>query len=172
MKQIRRSVFETNSSSVHSISIIKSVDQYSIPQRIEFDNDSQFGWEVETYSDANSKANYLMSGIACSAKDQETLNRNVKLLFDALESWGVKHNAPSFEYNTYGGSGWFSFGGVDHAGELEEFVEIVLNDRNLLYNFLFGRESVIATGNDNDDSDRSNPWQENDPNYYVYIKGN
>jgi len=174
MKQVRRSVFETNSSSVHSISIIKSVDRYSIPKQIKFDNDCEFGWEVETYRDTNSKANYLMSGIACSAKDQETLNRNVKLLFDALDSWDVKHDTPTFEYRTWGDGerGWFSFGSVDHGGELDDFVETVLNDRNLLCNFLFDIDSIIETGNDNEDCDRPESLHENDPNYYVYVKGN
>ena len=41
--------------------------------------------------------------------------------------------------------------GIDHSGELKDFLEEIFNDETLLMNYLFSPESFIATGNDNDD---------------------
>lgn len=43
-KQLRKSVFETNSSSTHSI-CINSTGDYMIPEKIHFENDGCFGWD-------------------------------------------------------------------------------------------------------------------------------
>ena len=172
MKQIRRSVFETNSSSVHSISIIKKVDSVAIPKQIFFDNECEFGWSVETLNDVNSKANYLMSAIACTAKDKDELDRNVELFLGALSGTKCNNYGLTFEYHHWDGHDYFSFGGIDHGNELEEWVQELLGNHDLLYNFLFSENSVIQTGNDNDESDYPEPWQAKDPNYFVYIKEN
>ncbi len=62
MQQIRKSVFETNSSSTHSISI----DSHGDIELITPDDDGyiyidigQFGWEEETHHDFATKASYL-----------------------------------------------------------------------------------------------------------------
>lgn len=57
-RQIRRGVFETNSSSIHSISIINENSKFELPQRIKFEQDC-FGWDFETYTDTDSKASYF-----------------------------------------------------------------------------------------------------------------
>lgn len=172
MKQIRRSVFETNSSSVHSISIIKKVDSLHIPKQILFDNQCDFGWDPETLNDVNSKANYLMSAIACTAKGKDELDRNTKLFIDALSEVGCHHYGLTFEYHHWDGHDYFSFGGIDHGNELEEWVQKLLDDHELLYNFLFSEGSVITTGNDNEEEDIWEPWHDGDPNYFIFIKGN
>ena len=61
--QIRRGVFETNSSSVHSISIIKDNFKGSLPSQFTINCDGEFGWEVKTYDDTESKAAYLYQAI-------------------------------------------------------------------------------------------------------------
>ena len=60
--QIRRSVFETNSSSTHSISIVREPTNIHFPTTLEF-NVGEFGWEWKTYSDYLSKASYLYTAI-------------------------------------------------------------------------------------------------------------
>ena len=42
-------------------------------------------------------------------------------------------------------------GEVDHAIELKEFVDALLQDEELLKRYLFSKESFILTGNDNED---------------------
>lgn len=64
-KLIRKGVFETNSSSCHSLSIEKS-DTTTVLDTI-YPNEEgnvvleggEFGWEVEVYNDAYTKANYV-----------------------------------------------------------------------------------------------------------------
>jgi hypothetical protein len=64
-KQIRQSVFETNSSSTHSISIA-NVDPANLMESMDLDSSNnvviygqEFGWEVQDYNDAETKAAYL-----------------------------------------------------------------------------------------------------------------
>jgi len=61
--QTRQAVFETNSSSTHSLSISSSstdlLDTLPLNEQGEVVlNGGQFGWEVEDYSDAGTKASY------------------------------------------------------------------------------------------------------------------
>lgn len=44
-RQIRKSVFETNSSSTHAICITKKKDNYKLPDHIDFEF-GKFGWGI------------------------------------------------------------------------------------------------------------------------------
>lgn len=44
-RQIRKSVFETNSSSTHAICITKKKDNYKLPDHIDFEF-GEFGWDM------------------------------------------------------------------------------------------------------------------------------
>lgn len=58
-RQIRRSCFETNSSSTHAICIAKAdVDKSSFPNHVTFTH-GDFGWENEEYWSLWSKASYF-----------------------------------------------------------------------------------------------------------------
>lgn len=61
-RQIRKSVFETNSSSTHAICITKKKDNYKIPKHIDFEF-GEFGWEHDEYSDPETKLSYLVTMI-------------------------------------------------------------------------------------------------------------
>ena len=71
MKQIRRNVFETNSSSTHSISFSskkKALEDSTL--KIEDDGYihtefGEFGWEIENYTRQEDKLQYLITMIAC-----------------------------------------------------------------------------------------------------------
>lgn len=77
--QIRRGVFETNSSSVHSISIIKDDFKSSLPIQFTIDCDGMFGWEVYTYDSPENKAAYLYQAIV----SYPTYNEHNKEWYDA-----------------------------------------------------------------------------------------
>lgn len=66
MKQIRRSVFETNSSSSHSISMTSRADNFVNP-KTEYIYDTaefgEYGWENEWYGSVNGKLNYVFTMI-------------------------------------------------------------------------------------------------------------
>ena len=70
MRKIRKNVFETNSSSMHSVCIRgrKRLDRPNLPI-LPLDNKvisefGEFGWEIENYSDQETKLSYLLTMIA------------------------------------------------------------------------------------------------------------
>ena len=142
-RQIRRSVFETNSSSTHSVSISKKPVDVS-DKSIHF-NIGEFGWEngiVDT-------ADYLYTAILELDEDDNLLNR----LKDVLDKNNIKYSfkTPRYEYSRDGESKWLDYGYIDHYDETREFVETVLDDEDMLMRLLFG-DSCVYTGNDNQDS--------------------
>ena len=196
--QVRRSVFETNSSSTHSISIVKESSNTHFPSVVEF-NTGEFGWEWENYNDYRSKASYLYTAILETTQLKTTeelvdgkkqckdlINEKLDKIRDILYKYGIVCVFDSFEihYYDYGVSvgrchNYYPNhkGYIDHGYELVGWVDRILNDETLLINFLFDNDSVIETGNDNDDC----PWREdfdefedmrNTDKYDTYIKGN
>lgn len=133
MKQIRSNVFETNSSSTHSICISKS--GYEIPQNITFYLDS-FGWEDTTANPAN----YLYTAImTCGKNSEEYFNR----LTDTLDKYNIPY-AVALESH----SGYY---GIDHNEGLNEFLSDILSNEDLLLRYLCG-DTVIYLGSDSDKS--------------------
>ena len=172
MRQIRRGVFETNSSSTHSICISKEPVKH-IPDSIHF-SFGEYGWENDCVYDT---ASYLYTAMyELGMKDE------IDGLKEILESRGIKC---SFEQSK---SAWDS-GGVDHAGELSNLIHDLLSDEEKLMRYLFG-SSVIYTGNDNcdenldmcccaeetiwdDDAQKMIPNPNYNPDVYdYYYKGN
>ena len=193
--QIRRSVFETNSSSTHSISIVREPTNIHFPTTLEF-NVGEVGWEWKIYSDYRSKASYLYTAIlynTCLESNTELsegkqqcramVNEKLNKIKDVLSKYGIKcifHSLQIKPYN-YIYSTWSYYPGtrgyIDHGNELKEWINTILNDETLLINFLFDNDSVIETGNDNEEC----PWREyfdesedlrSTNNYYTYIKSN
>lgn len=182
-RQIRRSCFETNSSSTHAICITKG--GYTKGDYIEFEP-GEFGWEFDTYNDLHSRASYLITAIFNSDKDYA--DKKLQQLKDILDDNGIKYVIPEpktdlWEYNGATKYYYDIDGYIDHAGETREFVEAVLSDSDRLMRYLFG-DSMIITGNDSSDdySDRMyvNEGEEvtkwglkpEFDNYEVYQKGN
>ena len=101
--QIRRGVFETNSSSVHSISIVKDSFNGSFPAKFTIDCNGEFGWEVDTFDDSSSKAAYLYQAIRyyptfiLHGKEKRNVNTDKEILQNLmdkfignLESYGIE----------------------------------------------------------------------------------
>ena len=152
-RQIRRSVFETNSSSTHAICISKG--DYNIINHIDFDV-GDFGWECETYRTLHSKASYLITAIL--DLDKETSDNYLNKLTDILDNNGIEYTLPELKVGSYeyGEKTVYYYdidGYIDHASETKEFLDAVLLDSNTLFRYLFG-DSMIITGNDNDDDFR------------------
>ena len=160
--QIRKGLFETNSSSTHSIVIGNNgEDIYSdLPEQVYFEG-GEFGWEHEVYNDVESKASYLYTSIVwCDMleyidKIKEILAKwNVEAIFEKLDKNG---NFTSWSY-------------VDHGGENVELVKQLCENEELLMNYLFSKGSFVETGNDNDDTE----FTHNHPKNVMlnYYKGN
>jgi len=170
-RQIRKSVFETNSSSIHSIIISNDFPTKSeIPSVLHFCRD-EFGWEWAIYNNCAKKANYLyecLIDLYYDWKDgsKTKLEQVCNQIKDALSMYGIECD---FEEVT--AKNWDD-GYVDHGEENKELVEYLLSDPKNLIRFLFNYDSCISTGNDND-------WYDDEyfgmPKYYDgirFIKGN
>lgn len=145
MKQIRQGVFETNSSSTHSICIAKDVDP-ELPKRIAF-RFGEFGWECDTLRSEHEKASYLYTGLFHVGRVE-----GFKKISETLKSKGIEVTAEEPIYKD--DSKWAENSGyVDHGDELGPFLDDVCSDEGKLLRFLFSDLSFIITGNDNDEED-------------------
>jgi hypothetical protein len=144
-KKIRQGVFETNSSSTHSICIAKDV-QPELPKSLHFEF-GEFGWEVDTLDSVHQKASYLYTGLHDNERKED-----IEKMMTTLRAKGIEVTKEDALYAE--GEKWARNGGyVDHSNELNGFLDAVLADEKALINFLFSPLSFILTGNDNDDID-------------------
>lgn len=146
MIQIRQGVFETNSSSTHSICIPKKTNK--IVNQIYFGIGS-FGWEHGTADPAD----YLYTAIL-SMGDEEGKAKRLKKLTDVLNAHDIayKFEKPKYLYEYDSDEPYYlNDGYVDHAYALCGFVDNLLEDEEMLLRYLSAGE--VYTGNDNDDPD-------------------
>lgn len=73
--QIRRGVFETNSSSVHTISISKNTVKSARGKSVRFGTGGEFGWGPDLVAGVSSRAQYLWQAIL-SSFDYRIFDRN------------------------------------------------------------------------------------------------
>lgn len=145
MIQIRNGVFETNSSSTHSIVIPKKTDKTS--QYIEF-HIGEYGWENEKVCDT---ASYLYTAILCLDITKKEIDMMLGKLKAVLIENGIgfSFEKPVFDEDYYEGNYYYILknGRIDHCGELREFVNVILDNEDMLLRYLF--DGVVYTGNDN-----------------------
>lgn len=184
--QIRRGVFETNSSSVHTLTITKNSSNLKFPKKLIFDS-GKYGWEHNCLTTPEEKASYLWEGIISVFPDYENKNLNIynkaiTSITSILKSVGVKaifkYNNPKYKeskwgsyYAFYDKDGNVDDGYVDHSSKLCTFLYNVCFDKTKLLNYLFSESSYINTGNDNEDDDFPDGDYET-KDYIVYIKDN
>lgn len=184
--QIRKSVFETNSSSVHTLTITKNPNNLKFPKKLIFDS-GDYGWEHACLTTPEEKASYLWEGICSVFPDHENknlteYNKAIDSITKILKSVGVKaifkYNNPKYEESEWGNcyefcdkDGNVDDGYMDHSSELCTFLYDVCFDKTKLLNYLFSTESFIKTGNDNEDDDFPSEDYETE-NCIVYVKGN
>ena len=163
--QIRKSVFETNSSSVHSIVIYKNASNIQTPSSLQFTL-GEFGWEINVLTTPYEKAQYLYTALYCTNPDQKYIDfirntlaeKNCTAEFESLENI----------------SEWYY---IDHSEGLYGFIDSVMSSKDMLLSYLFSEKSVIYTYNDN--LDREDLWFNDtlnelcdDDNFNVIRKGN
>ena len=121
---IRRSVFETNSSSMHSFSWVNRFekDKLIIPNSITFETED-FGWSSELEG-IELKANYLYTA-AVNAGKREEFEKAISLIAEDL---GFKYKF----LHTLDGY-------IDHQSQSDarELIETLLSNHAYLINFLF-----------------------------------
>ena len=148
-RQIRSSVFETNSSSTHSIAIPK---ECTTPSNISFYT-GDFGW---SFKEVNA-VDYFYTAIYETSETKAELLEKIQKLKSILESHDIEYYFAKPSSHTwrsdYDGKEYFSLddGYIDHGYELTDFVDELLDDEDKLLRFLGG--VLVFTGNDNSDSD-------------------
>lgn len=143
MKQIRQSVFETNSSSTHSLCITNNDFLDTLTTHIDFKL-QDFGWENATYKDTRTKANYLYTAL-CNNEEHEL----IFLIAATLDKNKITYTFQDPQDSKYGG--FLAY--IDHSDYLNgEFTQLC-KDEKMLLKYLFSSESFIVTGNDNDEDD-------------------
>lgn len=144
MQKIRKNVFETNSSSTHSISF----DENSfIPTELPvYDGQvtiytGEFGWEVESYTDPATKASYAL----VHAQNHPEL---LDMLREAIQ-WGVGDGVEViFDLDEDNTDPWSTVNGyIDHQSH--GVCDDAFASKETLYRFIFDPNTVLYTDNDN-----------------------
>ncbi len=165
-RQIRRGIFETNSSSTHAICITqKDVDIRGLPTHITFTH-GDFGWAFDIHKDTRTKASYLYQAI-CDLyyKDNEAKDEKINTIASLLREYNIECEFEPDEDKEYGD------GYIDHVDETVDFVNTVLSDSDELIRYLFG-DSFLVIGNDNWDDYDDYMSSHNFLEYEIYEKGN
>lgn len=163
MIQVRQGVFETNSSSVHSIAIPKELG--TIPKTHLIFKFDEFGWGREEVDPCD----YLYTAMH-EFLDREDFIKGIYHIQNLLNAHGITYEFLDFDEIEYGeeDDDYYKYGYIDHSKGLGPFLADVLGDDNRLLAFLLG--GVVHTGNDNDLYDTEIP--EESWKYDIYYKGN
>jgi hypothetical protein len=140
--KVRQNVFETNSSSTHSICIAKN-STLELPKQVEF-KFGEFGWEKRTLNSVLKKASYLYTGL----KDNYRLE-DIEKIKQYLTNKNIEYHFEESKEDRWNN------GYVDHSDELTDFLDYVCSSENNLLDYLFSPLSFILTGNDNNNHDVS-----------------
>lgn len=147
MRTIRENVFETNSSSSHSISlsdssIISDEMMDTIPLNEDGDivlSGGEFGWQWEKFNDAFTKANYCAVYVVLYSP--HLTDRLVKVIKDQTGANNVIFNI-SDDVN----SSTYSY--IDH--DSYDVAEAAFGSDDVLRRFIFDKKSILYLGNDNE----------------------
>ena len=186
-KQIRKGTFETNSSSVHCISIAKDYPENIYTGYVAEFKCGEFGWEHRAYWGPEDKMSYLWTAVVNHFLDWvEKPNGGHKLVLktddpeyikikkaitNTLVSVGFEDDGYSISFQEEPSDKVYdSFGYIDHCPKKEDFIDQIVFNPNRLIRFLFNEESCVSTGNDNDES-ADNLASCDDPEW-EFIKGN
>lgn len=140
MKKIRKGVFETNSSSTHSICISKEKIT-SYPSKINFYL-GEYGWEEYTEIDC---ASYLYTAIANNYynpdfDDVANYEDWIEYIKEVLDKHDIKYCFEEITKDKY----YY----IDHGNELYDFLNDLRKDKDKLLRFICGDKSCVYTGND------------------------
>jgi hypothetical protein len=135
--KIRKGVWETNSSSSHSVSIADTDKQFVVDMGIIPDEygvvtigGGEFGWEWEKINDARTKADYC--AVYCQHNDA-----HIEMLIDVIKEQTGASEVDLSQVDGY----------IDHQSNSTASEAFV--DKSTLRNFIFNKNSWLFTGNDN-----------------------
>lgn len=142
MLQIRNGVFETNSSSTHSICIPKKTK--TTINQVHF-GIGEYGWCNESVDPAS----YLYTAILYLGYDE--CKEKLLQLTEILNAHDIAYIFEKPQWEEWNGRKYLEYGYVDHGYEALPIIEALLNDENMLIRYL--SEGKVYTGNDNQEPD-------------------
>lgn len=150
-KLIRHGVFETNSSSCHSISIARGAQLYDTLEPdmngIIVITPGEYGWEERQLFDPEEKASYALT-FANTGAGQDEIDRMTNMLIEVIKKHTGCKQVVFDTITTWGDDG---YGYIDHqsaAYENGDCLEAFQSKENLK-ELLFNPSSYIETDNDN-----------------------
>lgn len=153
---IRRGVFETNSSSTHTICIPKQIGELNLPKSIQLVDD-EFGWEFNLHDSPQTKLSYLCVGL----KENEMVDE-LERVKTIIEKAGVKIIDRDANISGY----------LDHSSGLMPFLTAIMKDDGMLLRYIFSDLSFVSTGNDNDKTVQPMGTKLDGMDYDNFYKGN
>lgn len=168
MEKTRESVFETNSSSVHAFVISKSGD-YEAKGEVSF-RCEDFGWEKRTFRSTSDKASYVFVYVIDECYYGEEISCSIaEEIVRRLSMW-IEEEGCSVAFDVNGKeletaeeafreldkmykSDEFSLPSIDHFSDAKEFIGEVTKSKEDFIEWLFNKNSVFMTGNDNSNED-------------------
>ena len=176
MIKIRYGMFETNSSSVHSIVIDVSGTSHVVEDCMKVYG-GEYGWGHDVLDTPQERACYLWQGIwTCTPHEQDKPD-NLAEWKEKILAWlpnATFVDVDEDERNDIGEDddngfhfGWYP--GVDHGWELYEMLCEFWEDDELLGAYLTGDNSHVVVSNDNEDE---LGFFYPDCDYIEYEKGN
>lgn len=150
MKQIRQGVFETNSSSTHSLTI-SGKDKFIYPNIIPTIEFGEYGWEQETYLDFTDKISYVITMLATVNRIQKFEDFLLLKEFGWLKEAINQHCGQELKIKAIGDK-YNPLGYVDHQSNdvLDEFLsQDELEFKVKVLDFIFNEKYGFETNNDN-----------------------
>ena len=147
MKVIRKGVFETNSSSTHSIYVAEGEFDCAT---LFVDNDNicyvypaEFGWEYRHYNDAPTKASYCLT-YAWNNDLTQHLDMLREVIMENTKAQEVRFAECDSKY--------YPKGYIDHQSDRGDYDACgpAFANKESLKAFIFNSESLLLTSNDNE----------------------
>lgn len=162
MINIRKGVFETNSSSVHTIVIQGNMPEIIYPI---FICEGNYGWEEEYLGIPEERASYFYTALCNCGEELHEPVHDARLKMMSLLPKEIRYEC-EFE----NGEDCY----IDHCDELLPWLQDLIDDNDKFLRFIYGNESYVSTGNDNTDYDDFEYPEEGIQNdgSEVFIKGN
>ena len=162
MISIRKGVFETNSSSVHTIVIQKDPPKNIHPIKIQEDD---YGWGLEFLQTPEERASYFYTALCDCGEGLDEPVHDARLKMMSLLPKDIRYEC-KFE----NGEDCY----IDHCDDLLPWLQDLIDDNDKFLRFIYGDKSYVRTGNDNTDYDDFEYPEEGiqDNGSEVFIKGN
>ena len=162
MISIRKGVFETNSSSVHTIVIQKNPPKNIHPIKIQ---EGDYGWSLEFLQTPEERASYFYTALCNCGEGLDEPVHDARLKMMSLLPKDIRYEC-KFE----NGEDCY----IDHCDELLPWLQDLIDDNDKFLRFIYGDKSYVCTGNDNTDYDDFEYPEEgiHDDGSEVFIKGN